>query len=268
VAGGQIESDQRKRAEKCCHDKQRESYREQENTRPFSPRANQDADTRQEQPAYRNECREVHVTPEEPLAHWTHIVAVWTIVLAIFAGVQIAVMIFHAWHLGSLARAARDAADFAQLSIRKTERAYIQFVSIECKSFIPGEPFQFELVLKNFGRTPATVTTWAHQVDYGVAALGLDETPEYDPVTGFTPRTYATGEEIRLRGVDNTLVTQGEHDDFKKGTHRLWVYWRIDYTDVFDACWARGCCHELTGGGDLLYAHVPNYNYERSCDPV
>jgi len=231
--------------------------------------AEETAERRQQQAAEREEKSAL----ERRMVFWTWILAVTTIILACIAGGQLEMFRRQLGLMRKATSEAGDAAKAANTSANATmlaERAYVKMSHVP-----PGvrwfeknqELCQVEVEVKNFGRTPASVTDvkiWAKLLDNG----NLLQEPFHYPHRDFTPNAFLVPNEaffhqghFPLRGQNLT--------DTKCGAKKLWIYGHVDYIDTFGVRYRGGYVrvynHMVDDGkqNNLFYMPEAIYNYDR-----
>lgn len=210
---------------------------------------------------------------EERLILWTIVLAAATILLAFVASGQLWMF----WkQLGLMKNAVRDgtraanAAKDSANAVMLAERAYVKMSHVP-----PGvrwfeknkELFQIEVEIKNYGRTPASVT----DVKLGAKLLENGELlrePFFYHVREAIPNAFLVTNEAFFHQGHFPLRGQ-DLDDAKSGTKKLWIFGHVDYIDTFKTRHRSGYVRVYIAIVDdgkqnnLFYMTEARYNYDR-----
>jgi hypothetical protein len=162
------------------------------------------------------------------------------------------------------AEEAKNAAVAAARGVDATinaERAWIIATIENAPKWIPeANRLEFMVIapiFRNYGRTPGRITRARARVHYLAESEELPPEPVYEAENWYMfrfdgeavlpPISVAIQPlQIKLDGLTFPNVVQGKL--------RLFVYWQIDYRDVFGYCWYDRACYEfhVPGGFDTL----------------
>jgi hypothetical protein len=143
----------------------------------------------------------------------------------------------------------KDLASLSEKSLRIDQRAWISYT---VQSFPnPGvapvdQPFFVHFEFKNSGRTPARNV----KACYAYTFLSRETIPDFKcPKIGDIGNIFPQGSSY-----SDLLVSpkfdKSDRDKILDGSYRLWVYGRVQYSDVFGVDhWLQFCNHLLSGGG-------------------
>jgi hypothetical protein len=166
--------------------------------------------------------------------------------------------------------AALHSAAIAEASERRQLRAYVFIEDSELRKFGSTEAPEGDVIIKNYGRTPASaMTVW-------VAVKGADDFtkvsfPRAPADLPITRMAFGPGGEMHWPAPFSRALNQAEIDSIKQGKGALFIYGEIRYRDAFD------CSHFtkfrlIYGGnagarpeGDMAIANDGNET-DRNCE--
>ncbi|MEO8060252.1 MAG: hypothetical protein ABI671_18200 [Burkholderiales bacterium] len=166
------------------------------------------------------------------------------------------------------AKKAGDTAVTALASLASAERAYVKLSYERPGVVLQSSIGTVELKIKNWGKTPATVTN----VRFGAALLPHGESlsiefPYKGPVSSDIASAFLVPDEFYTASLPFPLHGTDERTIRDSGK-KLWVFGHVDYIDVFRcrhrSGWVRTYIPSLQGTDDnLVYAVGDRYNYDR-----
>jgi hypothetical protein len=161
------------------------------------------------------------------------------------------------------ARAARNQSE----AILRTERAYVKMSPMKpgIKFHPSGQGFEIALEIKNWGRTPATVTdAVVNELVLSMREV-LPEVPRYmrGKIDETIRTVLAAGDHVNLL---QTFAIPVERSALASGEKSLVIYGYVDYVDAFGqrhrAGYA-GVSEASSRGDNLQFVMQPEYNYDR-----
>lgn len=221
--------------------------------------------------------REEKAANDRGLVLWTIVLAGATIVLAFVAAGQLWMFWTQLKLMTKTAKAAGVAAEAAKTSagaVMLAERAYVKMSHVPPGvQWLEGEKesFRIEMEVKNYGRTPASVT----DVKIGTKSLEngvLLQEPFPYPAREFSPNAFLVPNEAFFH--DGHFQLRGENlVDVKAGSRKLWVFGQVDYIDTFGTRHRSGYVRTYISIVDdgqrnnLFYMAEARYNYDRRRKP-
>jgi hypothetical protein len=197
-------------------------------------------------------------TWDDPVAFYTFVLSIFTALLAVVSGAQIAFLL----RADKTARLSAEAAIQAATALPKLERAYVFFSSVDSADMSNSSPACPAIVRYkyfNHGRTPAIIK--AIQVDGRYIRTGFPEPLGSDGGQLPSDIVFSADSESTRNEVP-VLIKAIAYQDAKKGIGNIFFWARIDYEDVFGKPHATAMCCEwhfgqdrfiISGGKELNY---------------
>lgn len=217
---------------------------------------------------------------------WPPVWSNWALILVAMLAARIALRTLSV--IERQAEAARVAAAAAleeAKAITLSERAYVKMSHRPpgLKPIAASPVYEVHLQVKNFGRTPATVTS----VVLAPKILSHDDplptTPEYTPGTGQHIRRIFLVREDEFFTYQHFTILSPDFGLIENGTKDLCIYGYVDYMDQFGTRYRAGYARRydprenirppdisdeaFRNRSNLHYVTQPGYNYDRPRQP-
>lgn len=193
--------------------------------------------------------------------------------VALVASIQVAMFWIQLKHMKS---SNDTAAKSAQATLNQSrsqmlsERAYVKIShsSTGIVHELKNKYFEVKFEIKNWGRTPATVT------DVNIAAVRLDygtRLPKPFDYRNFARESWPNGflVEGELMDIEKTFPAGNEPGHPIPNDKQLWIYGHVDYIDIFRNRWRGGYARKYIDrtGNNLVYNTEDEDNFDRPRNP-